>query len=60
MNDYIYYIVPGILAFFVVWVFFRFMVKKDIERDHVFFYMLLSLVLIVLLVYGWYFKFKLF
>ncbi len=54
MNYYAYYIVPGVLAFFVVWVLFRFMVKKDIARDNVFFYLLLSFVLLALLIYGWY------
>lgn len=56
MNYYIYYIVPGVLAFFVIWVFFRFVVKKDIPRDSAFFYLLLSFVLLALLIYTWYYK----
>lgn len=55
MNTYVYYIVPGILAFFVIWVFFRFLVKKDIARDNAFFYLLFSFVLLVLMIYGWYY-----
>lgn len=54
MNQYMYYIVPGVLAFFVIWVFFRFIVKKDTERDNAFFFFLLSFVLLALLVYTWY------
>lgn len=58
MNNYVFYIVPGVLAFFVVWVFFRFIVKKDIDRDNLLFYLFLSFILLALLIYGWYYNFK--
>lgn len=56
MNNYFYYIVPGILGFFVVWVLLRFIVKQDDREKSLLLYLLLSILFTFLLIYGWLLK----
>lgn len=53
MNDIFYYLVPGILAFFVVWIFFRFLVKKDIGKNNAFLFLGIIILLLALLFSFW-------
>lgn len=55
MNDVFYYIVPGVLAFFVVWVLFRFLVKKDMGKGNVFLFLGIIILLLGLLINYWFY-----
>jgi len=55
MNIYLVYIVPGIIAFFAVWVLFRILVRKDVPAGAAIMLLVTMLVLLFALGYGMFF-----
>jgi|GEM_PF-6250652 len=55
MNIYLTYLVPGIIAFFAIWVFFRILVKKDVPAGAAIMLLVTILVLMFALGYGMFF-----